>query len=162
MRTLLLLYLWRYTIDYTRSRERMRKRGTFNYSFFFLIVYHSQLKQSCFWIIWAPTNFHHNNHHFLVVVQLLFSFVFTRAMPGASSSIAGYLYHNYEGESFYKGREKETRDIHKWRRTISEKKPEFDPKVPKLTLSLCEHLTNWVLPTPPIICHFWMPRPNFN
>jgi len=128
----------------------MRKRGTFNYIFFFLIVYHSQLKQSCFWIIWAPTNFHHNNHHFLVVVQLLFSsFVFTRAMPGASSSIAGYLYHNYEGESFYKGREKETRDIHKWRRTISEKKSEFDPKVPKLTLSLCEHLTNWVLPTPP-------------
>lgn len=55
-------------------------------------------------------------------------------MPGASSSIAGYLYHNYEGESFYKGREKETRDIHKWRRTISEKKPEFDPKVPNWLL----------------------------
>ena len=27
-----------------------------------------------------------------------------------------------KGESFYKGREKETRDIHKWRRTICKKK----------------------------------------
>jgi len=49
-------------------------------------------------------------------------------MPGASSSIAGYLYHNYEGESFYKGREKETRDIHKWRRTISEKSQNLTQK----------------------------------
>jgi len=48
-----------------------------------------------------------------------------------SSSIAGYLYHNYEGESFYKGqREKEIgtsiNDV-----ILLVKKPEFGPKMPK-------------------------------
>jgi len=57
-------------------------------------------------------------------------------MQQSSTSIAGYLYHNYEvGESFYKGHwEKETRDIHKWRHTICKKKARIWPKRAKLTL----------------------------
>jgi len=33
-----------------------------------------------------------------------------------------------KGESFYKGREKETRDIHKWRRTICKKSQNLTQK----------------------------------
>lgn len=158
MRTLLLLYLWRYTIDYTRSRERMRKRGTFNYSFFFLIGYHSQLKQSCFWIIWAPTNFHHNNHHFSCST-ITFSFVFTRAMQQVlvsqvTSTIIMKENHFTKGEKKRQGTS--INDA-----VLLVKKPEFDPKVPNWLFSLCEHLTNWLLQCSPIICHLWMPRPNF-